>query len=86
MPNAIRSTIALVIIHLAVTSVHGTAHLIDGVLPGPLDTVFILVAIYASPIVAVILLGRQAHLAGALLLALSMAGKLLWPGGTLLTS
>ncbi|MHB8629145.1 MAG: hypothetical protein ACYDBJ_24985 [Aggregatilineales bacterium] len=78
MPNAIRSTVALVIIHLAVTLVHGTAHLIDGVLPGPLDTAFVFTVIYVSPIVAAVLLGRQAYFAGALLLAFSMAGALLY--------
>jgi hypothetical protein len=66
---------ALVLVHLAVATVHGLAHVIDGVLPpGLLDNLFILVVIYAAPLVAAYLLWRGAPVAGALLLTLSMAG------------
>jgi len=75
VPTAIRSAIALVLVHLAVATIHGLAHAADSVLPGPRDLAFILVVIYACPLVAAILLWRQRQ-AGALVLALSMAGAL----------
>src|SRR5579862_9832333 len=78
MPKLTRSMMMLVAIHLVVTTIHGMAHLSDDVLPGPLDTAFLLLAVYILPVVAALLLWRQVEFAGAVLLALSMGAALIY--------
>jgi hypothetical protein len=65
-------------LHLAVSVIHGLAHLADGVIPGPLDAAFIVGVITVAPILAAALLWQKKGFPGALLLALSMAGALVF--------
>ena len=78
MSKPIRTAVVLILVHLAVTTVHGLAHIMDGVIPGPVDTAFVVLVIYLAPLVAGALLWRKAQVAGAVLLALSMAGALFY--------
>jgi len=78
MVKPIRLASAVVIIHLVVSTIHGLTHLGDSVIPGPVDLAFIVIVISVAPILAAILLWRKQQSVGAMLLALSMAGALLY--------
>ena len=68
---------ALVLIHLAVTISHGSAHSAAGVGLGPAGTAFVFTVIIVGPLVGLLwmLMSRRQ---GAWLIALTMAGALIF--------
>ena len=68
----------IVLAHLLVNIVHGTAHFTLQILLGPAGTVFVLGVIGIAPLLAMSLLWTRHQRFGLLLLALSMAGSLLF--------
>lgn len=69
---------AAVVVHAAVSSVHGRAHAELGVGLSPAQVLFVYVVILAAPVVAAILLWTRWSRAGAVLLAVSMAASLVF--------
>jgi hypothetical protein len=76
---AVAGTVA-VVIHGLIAALHGAAHTDLGIQMTAAETAFINIVIVAAPIVAAILLWTRFARAGAILLALSMAGALLFGG------
>ncbi|MBC7930162.1 MAG: hypothetical protein H7Z38_06290 [Rubrivivax sp.] len=81
--NATARTIALygtlaVAAHFAASVLHGLAHVETGVYLGPLGNLFVALVITVAPLVAAALLWTTRARAGALLLAGSMAGSLVF--------
>jgi hypothetical protein len=68
----------IVLLHLVVTMVHGTAHGRLHVDLDPAGKLFVLVVIVLAPLVAAALLWTSRQRTGAVILALSMAGSLLF--------
>jgi hypothetical protein len=69
--------VAVVLLHLAVTLAHGSAHASAGVQVGPAGLAFVLVVIVAGPLAGLAWL-RTDPRAGALLIAATMTGALLF--------
>lgn len=69
---------AAVVAHAVIAALHGTAHTDLGIQMTAAQTLFINVVIVAAPIVAAIALWTRFAHAGAVLLAVSMAGSLLF--------
>jgi hypothetical protein len=70
--------LAVILVHLAVSVVHGLAHHSLHIPLTRAQQVFVLAVILAAPLLAGILLLAKAQRAGALLLLFSMAGSLLF--------
>jgi hypothetical protein len=56
MTTSIRYLAVIVLVHLAGVVVHSAAHIALGILPGPLDTAYIVAVIVAGPLAALPLL------------------------------
>ena len=76
---AVVGTLA-VVIHGVIAALHGAAHSDLGIQMSASENAFINLVIVAAPVVAAILLWTRFARAGAILLALSMAGALLFGG------
>ena len=70
--------LALVIIHLVISTMHGTAHQSAAVTLNTFGYVYVLVVITLAPIVSAALLFTRLKKIGALLLALSMFGSFIF--------
>lgn len=70
--------LALVLIHLAVSIVHGAAHSRAGVLLNLFGNLYVLAIIMIGPIIAVILLYTNRSASGAWMFMLTMAGSLVF--------
>jgi hypothetical protein len=68
---------AVVLLHLAVTLVHGSAHAAAGVHLSPASLAFVLVVIEVGPVVGLVWM-RANPRSGARLIALTMTGALLF--------
>jgi hypothetical protein len=66
----------VIIAHLLVNAVHAVAHLELGLLPSPLEALFIGAVIYLAPIAAALLFARGRARAGMGVLGASMIGSL----------
>ena len=64
----------VVVAHTIVVTVHAGAHGALQVLPGPLDSLFIVVVYFASPIAAAVLLGSRPRVAFPVLFGAMLAG------------
>lgn len=69
-----------VVIHAIIAVLHGAAHTELGIQMTAAENLFINIIIVAAPVVAAILLWTRFARAGAILLAMSMAGALLFGG------
>jgi hypothetical protein len=82
MPVAVRPAVeygtGVVLLHLLVNLVHGTAHAKLHIQLGPAGMLFVLLVIGASPLLAMLLLWTSRRRFGLILLALSMAASLLF--------
>jgi Na+/proline symporter len=76
--NANRVALFVVIAHAAIVALHSAAHQVLDVRASTAQTVFIVSFIIVAPLVAGGLLWRRASRAGALVLAISLAGSLLF--------
>lgn len=76
--NDLRVALMIVIAHGVVVALHSAAHLILEVQASPSQTLFIIAVIMISPLLAYILLWRKVKTIGALLLAGSMMGSLVF--------
>lgn len=76
--NVVRLALATIIAHAAVALLHGAAHKIVNVKLSPLQTAYVAIVIVIAPLVAGLLLWKRAKTAGAILLAGSMAGALVF--------
>ena len=76
--KTVRGALAVIIAHAAVTAVHGAAHEILDVRNSVAQNFFIALVIVSAPLVAGLLLLRGLKRAGAVLLACSMAGALVF--------
>jgi len=72
------AALALILIHLVISIVHGTAHQGAGVALTTFGNIYVLVIITLAPLVAAALLFTRMQKTGALLLALSMFGSLIF--------
>jgi len=72
------AALALILIHLIVSMLHGWAHQAAMVTLSTLGYLYVLVVITVAPLVAGVLLLMRRRKAGALLLALSMLGSFLF--------
>ena len=68
----------IVLVHLLITVVHGQAHQHLTIFLGPVGNSFVYVVIIGAPLLAMLLLWTTANRAGFGLLALSMAGALIF--------
>jgi hypothetical protein len=75
---AIRPALVIVVAHAVVVALHSAAHLILDVQASPAQTVFIVAVIMIAPVLAGLLLWRKVKMTGALLLAGSMMGSLVF--------
>ncbi len=73
-----RATIGIVILHAAVSILHGIAHLLIPVPVGMVELVYILLVIAAAPILGVWLMRRPYYRTGARLLLAGMVGALVF--------
>jgi len=78
MRSLVRLATAVVLFHLVINMVHGTAHAKLNIMLGPAGTLFVLIVILIFPIVAAILLWTSRQRLGWILLTLSMTGALLF--------
>jgi len=74
---AVAGTVA-VVIHAVIAAFHGAAHNELGIQMSAAENMFINIVIVAAPVVAAITLWTRFVRAGAILLAVSMAGSLLF--------
>ena len=72
------AALALILIHLVISMVHGTAH--QGAMVGltAFGNIYVVVVITLAPLVAAVLLFTRKQKPGALLLALSMFGSFIF--------
>ncbi|HEV2915550.1 MAG TPA: hypothetical protein VGX92_19880 [Pyrinomonadaceae bacterium] len=77
-PGAARFALLIVLLHATVVALHAAAHRILNIEASPSQTLFIVIFIMAAPLLAGALIWTGARAAGAALLALSMAGALLF--------
>lgn len=75
-----RIAVAIIVAHFLVGVVHGAAHVAIGIDMPLWQNLYILIVIWALPVVSGLLLWRRARRAGFLLLFLSMLGALLFGG------
>jgi len=68
---------AIVVVHLALSFVHGAAHAGANVALGPLGNLFVYIVILAGPIVGLLVAVWKPHL-GAWIVALAMGGSLVF--------
>jgi hypothetical protein len=52
MTASIRYLVVIILLHVAVVVVHSTVHVALGIIPGPLDTAYIVAVIVAGPLAA----------------------------------
>jgi hypothetical protein len=76
--DPVRLAMATIIAHVAVVALHSAAHQILGVQASPVQLLFIVIVIMLAPLVAWLLLWKSRRTTGALLLAGSMAGSLIF--------
>ena len=76
--NVIRLALATILAHALVVAVHSAAHQILGVQASPTQLLFIVTVIIIAPPLACILLWKGPNVSGAVLLACSMAGALVF--------
>jgi Na+/proline symporter len=76
--GVVRLALFFVVAHFAVVSLHSAAHQVLGVQASQLQLVFIVAVIIVAPLVAGLLLWKERHAAGALLLVSSMVGSLIF--------
>ena len=74
MRNSVRLAIALVLVHLAISAVHGVAHQQLAIGLSREEDLFVWIVIIAAPLVAATLLLTKWRRGGGWLLAISMAG------------
>ena len=72
------AALALILIHLVISIVHGTAHQGAMVALSAFGNVYVIVVITLAPLVAAVLLFTRKQRLGALLLALSMCGSFIF--------
>jgi cation transport ATPase len=72
------AALALILIHLVISIVHGTAHQGAMVALSAFGNVYVLVVITLAPLVAAVLLFTRKQKLGALLLALAMFGSFIF--------
>ena len=68
----------IVLAHLAVLLAHSAAHVELDINPSPWQTYFIVIVIYLAPLAALLMLWTRPRAGGLILLALSMAGSLVF--------
>lgn len=73
-----RFALMTVIVHAAVSTLHGAAHKILGVSLTMFQSLFVIVVIAAAPLLAGVLLWKKTSEAGAVMLLISMAGALVF--------
>ena len=78
MSRAARFALITIILHVLVSAMHGTAHRTLNVELSRAQIVFIAIVITIAPLLAGLLIWRGATTAGAIMLALSMAGSLVF--------
>jgi uncharacterized membrane protein YqaE (UPF0057 family) len=74
--SLVRIAIAIIVAHVVVGTVHGTAHVAMGINMSLAQNLYILIVIWALPVVSGLLLWRRRARAGFVLLCLSMLGAL----------
>jgi hypothetical protein len=77
-PSAVRFALRVVVAHAAAVALHSAAHEVLGVEATGPQLTFIVAVIIVAPLVAGLLLWRGREQAGALLLACSMIGSLVF--------
>ena len=77
-PNVTRLALAAIVAHVFVVALHSTAHQILGVQATPAQMLFIVAVIIVAPPLAGVLLWKNLSRPGAVLLAGSMAGSLVF--------
>lgn len=70
--------LALVLVHLVISTLHGSAHQAATVMLTTFGYVYVVIVITLTPLVAAVLLFTRKRKMGALLLALSMFGSLIF--------
>ncbi len=78
MPRAVRFALITIITHALVAWLHGIAHRMLNVELSRPQFLFVILVIVIAPLLAGVLLWKNAKTAGAILLALSMAGSLVF--------
>jgi len=78
MNRSAKSATAIVVAHLLVNIVHGLAHGELRVGLAPLDTIFVIVVVLVSPLIAMGLVWTAKKRLGLILLSLSMFGSFLF--------
>lgn len=78
MSKLIRFALTIIVVHLAVSTLHGTAHKILGVHLSVLQSLFVIIVIAIAPLLAGVLLWKRKSAAGAVVLLLSMVGALVF--------
>ena len=78
MVNLLKLTIAMIVAHLAVATLHGVAHLILKVGLSQPQILFVFVVITAAPLAAGFLILKMHTRAGARLLSLSMLASMIF--------
>jgi hypothetical protein len=68
----------IILLHLLISTVHGIAHLRLGITLNTFQSTYVLLVITLAPILAAVLLWARRVRAGFVLLALSMAGSLVF--------
>jgi Na+/proline symporter len=76
--RTIKLALAIIAAHAAVVSLHAAAHQILGVEASRVQLLFIVAVIMLAPLIAALLLWKRLTATGATLLAVSMAGALLF--------
>ena len=78
MSKVARFAVPIILLRATVVALHGAAHRILNVEASPSQTLFIAVFIIIAPLLAGILIWKSARVAGAVTLAVSMAGALIF--------
>ena len=78
MQGGVGFAITVIVVHLAVNIVHGLAHQRLAIEISPAEKIFVVVVILIAPLVAGVLLLLKSRWIGAWLLAVSMAGALIF--------
>ena len=76
--NVARLALATIIAHAAVATLHGAAHRILGIELSQLQALYVVLVITLAPLAAGLLLWKRVGRAGAIILACSMAGALIF--------
>jgi hypothetical protein len=78
LSKLLRFALTIVIAHAAVATLHGAAHQALGVSLSVSQSLFVIIVIAIAPVLAGLLLWKKPSAAGAVMLALSMAGSLVF--------